>query len=485
MKRLSLLVDLSSLITKEVGIDALLDLAGRQLAEAMNAARATLWLVNSEDGSLVTGVAVLPEAPSLTLARGQGIAGHVALSGETVRVDDARTDARFDRSVDATTGFATRSVLAAPVRAGKSAPVRGVVQVLNKAGGPFDEEDARYLEALAVQLDSILDLTSLRARDASAPGVVLRGPINRIIGRSPSMKAVYERLMLAAETDATVLFRGETGTGKTLLSRAVHANSARSTGPFVTVDCTTLPGALAASELFGHERGAFTGADRRVRGKVEMAHGGTLFLDEIAELPADSQALLLRFIQDRAFERVGGRETLHADVRLCCATHVDLEDAVAKGRFREDLYYRIRVVEIDVPPLRARGAAEICELAEHFAEGFAKRYGRPKPRFTADALEAMRRHEWPGNVRELQHFVESAVVLARDGVIDAAPPQRMGAANAGVWIPYGLSLEEATRRYVHASVQRAAGVRARAAEQLRVGRNTVTRILKRGEDSSD
>jgi Nif-specific regulatory protein len=380
-------------------------------------------------------------------------------------------------------------MLVVPIREDARAPVRGVVQLLNRRGGPFDADDERYLVALTTQLARALALTTLRAEEGGAPGVVLRGPFNRIIGRSPELAAVYERVALAAQTDATVLLRGETGTGKGIFARAIHVNSARQSRPFVVVDCTTLPMQLVESELFGHERGAFTGADRRVPGKVELAEGGTLFLDELGDLPLDIQGKLLRFLQERTFERVGGRETLRADVRVVCATHRDLERAVAEGLFRQDLYYRVRVVEIELPTLRARGAEEIEALARHFADTFARRYGRPAPSFEPDALAVIRAHDFPGNVRELEHWIESAIALAPDGRITSAhlparrrEPGRVAPAPSSVdaiALPAGLSLEEASRRYVEAVVERCGGNKTEAARLLRVGRNTVIRTLKR------
>ncbi|HVH43699.1 MAG TPA: sigma-54-dependent Fis family transcriptional regulator, partial [Labilithrix sp.] len=505
VNRLSLLVDLASLLTREVDFDALLRATCERVAEALSAERATIWLVDAEDGDLVSRVAILPELSALRLPLGRGIAGWVARTGEAVRIEDASKDDRFDPSVDKTTGYTTRSILAVPIR--EEGPVRGVVQVLNRGGadgrGTFDEEDERYLLALASQIARAFALTTLRPANEGGPGLTLRGPFNRIVGRGPELRAVYERVTLAAQTDATVLLRGETGTGKGLFSRAIHVNSGRQAGPFVTVDCTTLPIQLVESELFGHERGAFTGADRRVPGRVELAQGGTLFLDEIGDLPLDVQGKLLRFLQDRTFERVGGRQTMTADVRVVCATHQELEARVEDGRFREDLYYRIRVVEIEIPPLRTRGGAEIEQLAIHFADMYAKRYGRPSPVFSAEALAVMRSHTWPGNVRELEHWVESAVVLAPDGRIGAShlprtrrqpsstairPATEPSAALAagtttGSVVPLGLTLDEATRRYVAATVDACDGNKAEAARRLDIGRNTIGRILK-GERES-
>jgi len=524
VNRLSLLVDLASLLTREVDFDALLSTTCERVAEALSAERATIWLVDAERGDLVSRVAILPELPALRLSLDRGIAGWVARTGEAVRIADASKDERFDASVDKTTGYTTRSILAVPIRE-EGRAVRGVLQVLNRKDArapdgtsPFDEEDEKYLHALAGQIARALSLTTLRPANERGPGLTIRGPFNRIVGRSSALRAVYERVTLAAQTDATVLLRGETGTGKGLFARAIHVNSARQAGPFVTVDCTTLPIQLVESELFGHERGAFTGADRRVPGRVELAQGGTLFLDEIGDLPLDVQGKLLRFLQERTFERVGGRQTLTADVRVVCATHQDLERRVAAGQFREDLYYRIRVVEIEIPPLRVRGEGEIEQLAIHFADMYAKRYKRPPPVFEPEALAVLRTHTWPGNVRELEHWVESAVVLAPDGRIGpqhlprvrrpvavpvgpaeevrraegpaaegrgearAASDARSGS-DANV-IPLGLTLDEATRRYVAATVEACAGNKAEAARRLGVGRNTIGRILKGDRESN-
>ncbi len=486
--RLSLLVDLSTMLSREVGLDALLDVACARLAEALRADRTTIWLVDAERGDLFTRVAILPELPELRIGMGQGLAGFAASKGEVVRVDDTTRDPRFDPSADKVTGYTTRSMLVAPIRDKADGPVRGVVQALNREGGPFDDEDEKYIEALANQLGRALSLTTLRPADPLDPGVTPRGPFNRIVGRSAPLGAVYDRVTRAAQTDATVLLRGETGTGKGLFARAIHVNSARQTGPMVTVDCTTLPAQLVESELFGHERGAFTGADKRVPGKVEMAAGGTLFLDEIGDLPIDVQGKLLRVLQERAFERVGGRTTLHADVRVVCATHRDLEAAVSAGRFRQDLYYRIRVVEIELPPLRDRGETEVVALARHFVDMYAERYGKRDMRLGDDALRVLAKHDWPGNVRELEHWMESAVVLAKEGVIGASDlparrgptrPEEPGAISGdGIVLDSELPLDEAVKRFAEAVLAKTGGNKAEAARRLKIGRNTLSRILK-------
>lgn len=487
MSRLSLLVDLASMLSKHCDLDALLGVACERVAAALEAERATLWLVDAERRDLFTKVALLPELDELRQPVDRGIAGFVARTGSTVRVDDAALDERFDKSADVATGYTTRTMLVAPIRLGPADPIHGVVQVLNRHTGIFTDADARYLDALSTQLARVLSLTTLKSLEPSLVGVKPVGEYNHVVGRSEVMARVYQRVRHAAETDAAVLLMGETGTGKGLLARAVHDNSTRAAGPFVVIDCTTLPSELVESELFGHERGAFTSADRMQRGKVEQADGGTLFIDEVGDLPLGAQAKLLRFVQERCFERVGGRETRRTDARLIFATHRDLEERVRLGTFREDLYYRIRVVPIVVPPLRERGDAEIAILVQHFAEHYAKRYGRPLPSLPEATLTALKAHRWPGNVRELEHWVESAVVLAPEDALDAqifgsvlvSGPSPAELSTSAGWFsaPRDLTLAELERRYVKRVLEACEGNKTKAAEQLGVARNTLTRLL--------
>ena len=245
---------------------------------------------------------------------------------------------------------------------------------------------------------------------------------NRIIGESEPLKVIYRLIQKAAPTDATVLLRGESGCGKELFARAVHVNGPRRDQPFVKVDCAALPASLIENELFGHEKGAFTGADHRMPGKFEAADGGTVFIDEIGELPLPVQGKLLRVLQDREFERVGGTQTLKVDVRIVAATNRDLVKMVAEGKFREDLYYRIKVVELVLPPLRERGGEDIERLTRHFIAASAKRHRLPLPRLSGAALERLKRYRWPGNVRELENCIESAVVLCEGEILEEHLP---------------------------------------------------------------
>jgi len=239
---------------------------------------------------------------------------------------------------------------------------------------------------------------------------------DKMIGASASMRQVYEQISQVARTNATALLRGESGTGKEVVARAIHNNSPRAAMPFIKVNCAALPEPLFESELFGHERGAFTGAHSRKKGRFELAEGGTLLLDEIGELTLATQAKLLRVLQFREFERLGGTQTLHTDVRIIAATNADMESAVRAGTFREDLYYRINIFSITLPPLRER-LADIPALAEFFLAKLAAEHQRRIGRISSRALELLSQHSWPGNVRELENVIERAVVVCSGPVV--------------------------------------------------------------------
>jgi DNA-binding NtrC family response regulator len=242
-----------------------------------------------------------------------------------------------------------------------------------------------------------------------------------IIGEHPVLLEVLRSLRRVAPTDTTVLLGGESGTGKELFARALHAHGDRSDGPFVAINCAAIPETLLETELFGHEKGAFTGANARKPGKFEVAHGGTLFLDEIGEMPINLQAKVLRVLEERSFERVGSNTTLHVDVRLVAASNRDLRAAVAARTFREDLFFRLSVFPITIPPLRLRGS-DVPLLASHFAERFAREQNKRPPHLSSSATAALQSHAWPGNVRELQNCIERAVILAEG---DTVHPQHL------------------------------------------------------------
>ena len=248
--------------------------------------------------------------------------------------------------------------------------------------------------------------------------------------KSPTMQLVLDTVLAVAESDASILLRGESGTGKGVVARAIHERSRRKGKPFVTIHCPSLSPHLLESEMFGHAKGAFTGAVKSTEGKVAAADGGTLFLDEIGDLPLPLQPKLLRLVQDRTFERVGETKTRTADVRIVAATNRRIEEEVAAGRFREDLFYRLNVIDVTLPPLRER-ADDTLPLANELLALFNKKYGRSVTGFTASARERLANHSWPGNVRELRNAVERAVLLCREGTIDAKDLPLAVASTAG------------------------------------------------------
>jgi Nif-specific regulatory protein len=498
-QRFELLADLGAMIAGEVELDDMLATFADRVARALGADRATLWLIDGATGEIRSRVATLPELKELVVPPGHGLVGEVAQSGILVNIKDASSDPRWGGGELAQQiGYRTTSILTAPIT--RRGQIRGVLQVLNKRDGAFTHRDEEFARVLAEQIGRALDYTTLRGNDSSR-GLTVRGRFNHVIGRSPAMAAVYEMIVRAAQTDATVLLHGETGTGKGLLARAIHVNSDRRHAPFVHVDCTTLPAALVESELFGHERGAYTGADSRVIGKVEAANGGTLFLDEIGELPLLLQGKLLRFVQERQFERVGGRETLTADVRIVAATNRDLAAMTAASHFRSDLYFRLRVVEIEIPSLRARGPEDITDLADHFIQQFSRRYRKGELRIADATRPALASYGWPGNVRELENTIERAVVLANGptiGIKDlgldrprlapgdsqvgipiiSASSAAIAVPTDGVNLPANLSLEEAERRYAKAVLDKEGGNQSAAARALGISRNKLARLLK-------
>ena len=333
---------------------------------------------------------------------------------------------------------------------------------------------------------------ALRQQNLEAENTTLRQQIStkfslkHIIGESAAMAEVFDVLEQVAPTPATVLLRGESGTGKELIAKAIHQLSPRARAPMVTVHCAALSPTLLESELFGHEKGAFTGAHERRIGRFELAQGGTLFLDEIGEIDATIQIKLLRFLGERTFERVGSNKTQSADVRLITATNKDLEAQVKAGAFREDLFFRLRVVELRLPSLRER-TGDIPLLAHAFLKEFARETGKPVLDFTADALESLMTYGWPGNVRELRTAIEHAVVLCRSdrvGVRDLPPWVRHGAASAAVaqstlaaLPPDGLTVAEAEKQLIIRALKESDGNRTLAAKKLGMSRRTLQRKL--------
>ncbi len=340
------------------------------------------------------------------------------------------------------------------------------------------------IEELLILIEKALEIYHLRAEN-----IVLkerlgdRFDFSKIIGKSQKMKELFETLSLVAPTDATALLLGESGTGKELVANAIHHNSLRSNQPFIKVSCAALPETLLESELFGHEKGAFTGAIARREGRFQLAHRGTIFLDEVAEMSAATQTKLLRVLQEKEFEPLGSPRTMKTDVRVIAATNRDLEKEVREGRFREDLYYRLNVVPISLPPLRDR-KEDVPALAAHFFAIYRDKNKKELRDISGKTMDLLMRYDWPGNIRELENCVERAVIMARGEIISPAdlPPniQALTGENeiTDFHFPPGISLAEAEKVLILKTLEDTGGNRSRAAEILGINRRTLQTKLK-------
>lgn len=310
-----------------------------------------------------------------------------------------------------------------------------------------------------------------------------RFDFNNIIGNSQAMRKLFDTMALVAPTEATVLITGESGTGKELIANAIHLNSSRKDHPLVKVNCAALPETLLESELFGHEKGAFTGAINRKQGRFQMAHKASIFLDEIGEMTLSTQVKILRVLQEREFETVGGNETLKVDIRVIAATNKKLEEEIAHGRFREDLYYRLNVVKLNVPPLRER-QDDIPVLADYFLKIYAEKNHRLIKGYSPRAMDLLMRHNWPGNVRELENVIERAVILLREDLVTPkefpAAIQEIGPAAYETIIDMtpGKSLKDMERQMILRTLEETAGNRTHAAGILGISRRTLQLKLK-------
>ena len=307
-----------------------------------------------------------------------------------------------------------------------------------------------------------------------------RSRFSHIIGKSPEMKRVFEIVSQVAPTKASVLITGESGVGKELIADAIHYNSPRRDKALIKVHCAALAETLLESELFGHEKGSFTGAVSRKRGRFELAHLGTLFLDEIGEINQTVQIKILRVLQEKTFERVGGEDTVEVDVRIIAATNKNLKDEIAKGRFREDLYYRLNVVNIEIPPLRER-KEDIPLLVHHFVKELARENGKDVEGIDHKAAAILYSYNWPGNVRELRNGIESAIVMAKGRFIseeDLSPTIRGGSENDTIRLAQGITLADAEKEIIAQTLSRNRGNKSRTAEILGIGRKTLHRKIE-------
>jgi Nif-specific regulatory protein len=419
------------------------------------------------------------EVKSFTVPRGEGIAGWVAEHNTSIHVPDAARDPRFYSKISQNVGFPTQNILAVPLRV--KGQCVGVLEMINKKGGAmFTDDDLTWLELFANQagiaIQNAKSFQAMREELATLRKVLEDKPLpHSLLTNNRKMSEVLALCRKYASTDSTVLITGENGTGKELIAEYLHSHSPRAQGPFIRVNCAALPEGLLEVELFGHVRGAFTDAVTDRAGRFELAQGGTLFLDEIGTVPPLLQSKLLRVLQTKRVERVGGSQVMDVDVRILAATNEDLEAAIEGGGFRQDLYYRLNVLPVRLPALRDR-PEDISLLAGYFLKELNTRFHRNLEGFDAQALGTLRAFPWPGNVRELQNTVERAVVLASGPRITVDD--------------LGLKVEEKNSGDLKTAVQHfkvdliartlaeCGGNQTRSARQLGIQRTYLSRLIK-------
>ena len=489
-ERLQTLVAIGQQLVEERETVPLLEHIAAQAARLLHCERASIFLWDRERKQLVGRPALGLPNNELRLPDDAGVVGKVVHSGEPQQVDDVRVEPDWHAKIDSKSGFQTRNLLCVPLMDGASQCL-GAFEVMNRADGAFTPADVETLQALGRQTVSALQ--NVRERETLVrSNTELEGQARlaaRIVGDSTAIVSLRATVDRVARTDLPVLILGESGTGKEVVARAIHYSSARHAHPYIPVNCAAIAETLIESELFGHEKGAFTDAQVTRAGKFEAASGGTLFLDEIGDLSAGGQAKLLRVLEEKVIYRVGSAQAIPVDTRIVAATNRNLAEAVRNGKFREDLFYRLTVVTIDLPALRDR-REDILVLAEHFLGQFCKDAGRKPLKLSAEAKKRLEQHTWPGNVRELRNLLERVAYLCPGDKVEAddlAFILRPPAADASY---ADLPLAEATdafqREHIERAIARAGRNMSDAAKLLGLHRPNLYRKMKLlGMDTSE
>jgi Nif-specific regulatory protein len=492
-RRCELLAEISQMMVSTVDPAELLRVIMTSAQGLFVAEACSLAVIDPEARELVFAYATGgADVKDVRIPLEQGVVGWVARTGESVVCKDVSKDPRFFGGVDARTGFRTRSLLCAPLSHGGR--ILGAIEIINPAQPELlAEEDTRLLRLFGGLAGAALDRARLFASTHHA-NIALEECLEArsvlVLGQSALMEAVVSLARKVAGANTTVLLLGESGTGKEVLARSIHRWSARAAGPFVPVNCVALSPELMESEMFGHEKGAFTGATALKTGKFELAEGGTIFLDEIGDLPLRLQTKLLRVLQEREFQRVGGNRNIRVDVRVLAATNRELQQAITAGAFREDLYYRLNVVSVTLPPLRER-REDIPALVNHFIRRYSHEVKRPGLGIEPAALELLQSCPWPGNVRELQNAIERAVVLCGGSSITlgdlrpelrrpASPPQASQDLLSGRVEPGPMAelVERFKRSLIQKTLQQSGGNQSEAARLLGLQRANLSRLMK-------
>jgi len=492
--RFETLIEINTLINSDYSdVKELLNKIIESATRLMSAEASSLLLVNPENNKLYFEIALGvkgPEVQRFSLNMGEGIAGWVAANNRSLIVNDVHADGRFFSDISKQIGFPTRAIVAVPMRV-KDRCV-GVIEIINKAGGgSFTDEDLQWLEIFATQ--AAIAVQNARSLEKVKEEIYLlqdeiqaeRG-YHTFIGSSKAIREKLDIALRAAQTDSSVLLLGESGVGKELFAEQIHLHSPRANAALIRVNCAALPESLLESELFGHVKGAFTGATSDRRGRFELADGGTIFLDEIGDLPLSLQVKMMRVIQSKTFERVGGAEPVKSDVRIIAATNKDIEKEVEEGRFRADLYYRLNVLPIYIPPLRER-REDIPLLADFFLKRFNREIKKQISGFSPEAMDLLLSFAWPGNVRELENAIERAVVTAQADLLTPEAFILAGHTQAREDQYAGKQLKEAVnvfkRHFIRQTLEMNRWNQTRTAKLLGIQRTYLSRLVKELEIS--
>jgi Nif-specific regulatory protein len=490
--RLESLIEISQLLMSTVEPEQLLKIILDSAIRLFSVEACSIALIDENENQLAfTFSAGGARVHEFHIKIGQGIAGWVAQSGKGVICNDVSKDPRFFNGIDQKTGFKTRSLLCAPLK--QRGRLIGAIEVVNTTiSNGFTHEDLQLLTAFGSLAGIAIDRAKVFTTACNSNEVLtelIQSRYRFIVGSSRAMLDVLQLARTVTPTNTTVLILGESGTGKEIIARSIHQWSPRASHPFIAVNCVALTPELMESELFGHEKGAFTGAIAQKKGKFELADGGTIFLDEIGELSPTLQTKLLRVLQEREFQRVGGTKDIRTNVRIIAATNRNLRQAVQNGTFREDLYYRLNVVSITMPPLRDR-KEDISTLVNYFVERYCYEVKRPKLGIANSAMDLLQSYLWPGNVRELQNTIERAVVLCPGPVITEAdfpaeircpsqsPRSHVAEFPVGETLLMAEALDHFKRALIRKALNTADGNQAEAAKLLGLQRSNLSRLMK-------
>jgi transcriptional regulator with GAF, ATPase, and Fis domain len=483
-ERLETILDITRQWQQTNDMETLLVRMAEASTKMFGADRASIFLWDKANRTIVGRPALGVEGGELRLPDDAGVVGQVIQTGEPRRVSGVEDAAEIDHSADTKTGYRTKKILCVPLESPDGTRL-GAFELLNKEVGAFTAEDERGLTELAahaaIALENTQQFEHLLEKQVAMVEAAAKDTL--LVGESPAIQAVRSTIRRVADTDLAILILGENGTGKEVVARSLHYGSRRRNEPFIPVNCASLTETLLESELFGHEKGAFTDAHESRPGKFEAASGGTLFLDEIGDMSLAGQAKLLRVLEEKKVVRVGGNREIHTDVRVLAATNQKLAELVRAKRFREDLYFRLNVVSLELPPLRDRGD-DILILAEHFLHHFCRQAGRRTPKLTAAARKRLISHPWPGNVRELRNLMERLAYLTSGEKIEAEDMAFILSPSGGstTQIDSGLALSDATDQfqtgYIRQSVERARGNVSLAAKNLGVHRSNLYRKMR-------